>query len=92
MLEVQGKIEWMSTLEVDTNKPGIVPGVITPTFYGCVWSCSGFTGYVLPGSGSCDCRRDKSSYGILRQLVKISFMLDKQLLGIFMVSSAGLFQ
>ena len=34
MLEVQGKIEWMSTLEVDTNKPGIVPGVITPTFYG----------------------------------------------------------
>ena len=36
MLEVQGKIEWMSTLEVDTNKPGIVPGVITPTFYGCL--------------------------------------------------------
>lgn len=34
MLEVQGKIEWVSTLEVDTNKPGIVPGVITPTFYG----------------------------------------------------------
>ena len=27
MLEVQGKIEWMSTLEVDTNKPGIVPGI-----------------------------------------------------------------
>ena len=36
MLAVQGKIEWMSTLEVDTNKPGIVPGVITPTFYGCL--------------------------------------------------------
>ena len=36
MLEVQGKIEWMSTLEVDTNKPGIVPGIITPTFYGCL--------------------------------------------------------
>jgi len=34
MLEVLGKIEWISTLEVDTNKPGIVPGVITPTFYG----------------------------------------------------------
>ena len=27
MLEVQGKIEWMSTLEVDTNKPGIVHNI-----------------------------------------------------------------
>ena len=34
MLAVQGKIEWLSTIEAHIGKPGSVPGVITHVFHG----------------------------------------------------------